>query len=71
MANDGQIHLKGPKVNPVYGFSLDKEKRDALLLKCPEKFGMNSATYMRLVVDAILEDRLVIKKPKTQEGVFQ
>ena len=49
----------------------DKVKRDALLKKCPEKFGMNSASYMRLVVDAILEDRITIQAPEGKAGVYE
>ena len=71
MAKDGKIHMSGSKAKPVYGFSLDKAKRDALLIKCPEKYDMNSASFMRLVVDAILEDRLVIKKPEGKTGVYE
>jgi len=54
----------------VYGVAMCREDRNALLKKCPEKFGMNSADYMRLVVQAILEDRLTIDKPKDKTGVF-
>lgn len=54
----------------VYGIPMERLKRDALLKKCPEKFDMNSAAYMRLVVDAILEDRLIIVMPEGKTGVY-
>jgi len=55
----------------VYGVAMYREDRDALLIKCPEKFGMNSADYMRLVIRAILDDRLIITKPEDKTGVFE
>ena len=54
----------------IYGLAMEREDRDALLKKCPEKFGMNSADYMRLVIRAILDDRLKIEKPNDQEGLY-
>jgi len=56
---------------PVYGFSLDREKRDAFLLKCRDKYGIGGADFMRIVVDATLEDRISIKKPEGKVGVYE
>ena len=62
--------LPGVGARVVYGFGLDREKRDALLDKCPRKFDMTAADYMRLVVDAILDDRLTIQLPEGKAGVY-
>lgn len=55
----------------VYGFALPKNEATALRKKTQEKFGIPSTQYMRMVVKAILEDRLTITKPKDQEGVYK
>lgn len=57
-------------VVPVYGFALSKAKQSELRAKTQEKFSIPSTQYMRMVVDAILEDRLIIKKPKHKHGVY-
>ena len=56
--------------NSVYGFALPKEKSSALRKKCQADFGMPSSQYMRIVVDAILEGRLTIAKPKNHKDVY-
>ena len=61
------------KLSPrvVYGVAIERDKRDALLKKCPAEYGMNSADFMRIVIDAILDDRITIEKPSDKKELYK
>ncbi len=55
----------------TYGFGIDSKERDALVALCPKKFDMSAADYMRIIVRAIIDDRLTIAKPDDKSEVYQ
>lgn len=55
----------------VYGFAIPRDERDDLNEHCVQKFGMKASDYMRLVVRAILDDRLSIERPNDKVGVYR
>lgn len=55
----------------IYGFSLLKSEQKELRDLCQKKFGMTSASYMRIVVRAILDDRITIEKPKDIKEIYK
>lgn len=57
--------------NPVYGFSLPKQDQSELRRICQERYGIPSTQYMRIIVQAIIEDRLTIEKPNNQKEIFK
>jgi len=56
--------------NTVYGFSISKEHASELRKVCQARYGMPAAQYMRIVAEAIIEDRVIIKKPKDKKEIY-
>ena len=54
----------------LYSVQIERYKRDALLKKCPTTYGMNTADFMRLVIDAIIDDRINIQKPADKKEIY-
>jgi len=54
----------------LYSVQITRGKRDALLKKCPETYGMKTADFMRLVIDAIVDDRINIQKPTDKKEIY-
>lgn len=52
------------------GFQLPRSDRDAVTAIIRQKFGISHSDYFRIVVKAIIEDRLTIAAPKGAKEIY-